>query len=111
MSEGLSESAGMIFFVTVGKEELGEKLARGLVEEKIAACINIVKNISSIYRWKGDIEMDEEFLMIIKTSATKSNELMNYINKHHPYDTPECVGIKIERGLPKYLEWIAESTK
>ena len=107
----MSDSKGMIFFVTVSKEELGEKLARGLVESKIAACVNIIRNISSIYRWKGDIEKDEEFLMIIKTSEAKSSELMNYINQHHTYDTPECVGIKIEKGLPKYLKWISDSTQ
>ena len=88
--------------------EEGEKISRILVENKIAACVNIIKDVYSIYRWKDKIEEANEFLMIIKTSETKSNQLINMINKIHSYETPECVGVKIEIGSKKYLDWINE---
>jgi periplasmic divalent cation tolerance protein len=101
----------MIFFVTVPDIKLGEELAFALVKAKIAACVNIVKGITSIYTWKEKIEKDSECFLIIKTTDDKSDELIKYIEDNHPYDTPECIGLKIEEGSRKYLEWISSSVK
>ena len=99
----------MIFFVTVSNIEYGEELSVALVKEKIAACVNIIKGITSIYTWKDKIEKDSECFLIIKTTTDKSNELIKYIEDNHPYDTPECIGLKIKEGSNKYLDWISSS--
>ena len=100
-----------IFLVTVPTIEEGRKIARYLVENKIAACVNIVDNITSIYEWQEKIEESSEYLLIIKTTTAKSELLIQKIEEIHSYDTPECVGFKIEKGSEKYLNWIGTSTK
>ncbi|MFX1454177.1 MAG: divalent-cation tolerance protein CutA [Promethearchaeota archaeon] len=97
-----------IFIVTVPNIEEGKKIAQNLVETKLAACVNIIKNVSSIYRWKEEIQEDDEHLLIIKTTEDKSEVLIEEINKIHSYDIPECIGLKIEKGSQKYLNWIKE---
>ncbi len=95
-----------IYFTTTSSEEEAKKIATYLVKNKIAACVNIIDNIYSIYRWQGKIEENNEYLLIIKTTEEKSSILIQTIEKIHSYDTPECVGIKIENGSQKYLKWI-----
>lgn len=97
-----------IFLVTVPTIEEGKKIAKTLVENKLAACVNIVKNIFSIYEWKGKIEEDNEHILLIKTTDEKSDLIIQKINEIHSYDTPECIGFKIEKGSEKYLKWIKE---
>ncbi len=97
-----------IFLVTVPNIEQGKKIAKLLVESKLAACVNIIHNILSIYRWKGQIEEDNEYLLIIKTIEENNDLIIQKINEIHSYETPECVGIKIETGSEKYLKWITE---
>jgi periplasmic divalent cation tolerance protein len=97
-----------IFLVTVPSIEEGKKIAKSLVENKLAACVNIIQNIFSIYNWKDNIEEDNEHLLLIKTTDEKSDLIVQKINEIHSYDTPECIGFKIEKGSEKYLEWIKE---
>lgn len=97
-----------LFLVTVPTMDEGKHIARILVENKLAACVNIVPKIISIYEWKEKIEEDEEYLLIIKTSEGKSDEIIIKINEIHSYDTPECIGFKIAKGSSKYLNWIKE---
>ena len=97
-----------IFLVTVPTIEEGKKIARILVENKLAACVNIIQNIFSIYKWKGNIEEDNEHILLIKTTDEKSDLIIQKINEIHSYKTPECVGIKIDKGSEKYLNWIKE---
>lgn len=97
-----------IFIVTVPNLEEGKKIAKVLVESKIAACVNIIQDIMSIYRWKGTIEKDTEHLLLIKTNERNSDLLVNKIKEIHSYDTPECIGFKIVKGSEKYLKWINE---
>ncbi len=98
-----------IFFVTVPNIEEGKRIAKILVENKLAACVNIIQKIFSIYWWKGKIEEDEEHLLLIKTTDEKKELLIKEITKVHSYDTPECIGFKIDRGSEKYLNWIKEN--
>ncbi len=100
-----------IFLVTVPTIEEGKKIARILVENKLAACVNMIQNIFSLYEWKGNIEEDNEHLLLIKTTDEKSDLIIQKINEIHSYDTPECIGIKIEKGSEKYLNWIKEVLK
>jgi periplasmic divalent cation tolerance protein len=77
-----------------------------LVEEQLAACVNIVPGITSIYAWEGKIESAQEHLLIIKTSKLNYQVIESFIKKHHPYQLPEIIAIPVERGLPEYLNWI-----
>jgi len=97
-----------LFLVTVPNIDEGQKIAKNLVESKLAACVNIIKNISSIYRWKGEIKEDSEHLLLIKTTEEKSDLLIQKINEIHSYENPECIGLKIEKGSKKYLNWIKD---
>jgi periplasmic divalent cation tolerance protein len=97
-----------LFTVTVPNVEEGNKIARILIESKLAACVNILKDISSVYRWKGEIQEDNEHLLLIKTTEDKSVSLIQMINKIHSYETPECIGFKVEKGSQKYLNWIKD---
>jgi periplasmic divalent cation tolerance protein len=97
-----------VFYVTVGNNEEAGNIGRILVEENLAACVNIINNINSIYMWKEKIENDTEHLLIIKTTEEKSNALIERIQEIHSYETPECIGLKIEKGSDEYLNWIRE---
>lgn len=97
-----------LFIVTVPNLEEGKKIGRVLVEEKLAACANIVKDIFSIYEWKDKIMEDTEHLMLIKTTEENSEKIIQKINEIHSYDTPEIIGLKIEKGSEKYLNWIKD---
>jgi len=98
----------LIFFATVPNQEEGEKIAKILVENKFAACVNIIPGIKSIYQWKGKIEQDNEFLLVIKSTEKKSDRLIQKVLENHSYETPECIGVRIEKGSEKYLKWIHE---
>jgi len=97
-----------IFLVTVPNIEEGKKIAKVLVQSRLAACVNIIHNILSIYRWKGEIEEDSECLLFIKTIEDNNELIIQKINEIHSYETPECIGFKIEKGSEKYLNWISE---
>jgi periplasmic divalent cation tolerance protein len=96
-----------IIFCTCPDKDTAEKIAHLLVEYKLAACVNIVPNIRSVYRWQGEIEQADEFLLLIKAQQATYSELENLIKTHHPYQLPEIIAVPIERGLPDYLNWIA----
>ena len=100
----------MMFFVTTPNKKTAMELAQKIVTKKIVACANIVENVTSIYWWEGKINTDEEVMMLLKTTQNKSEELIKYIQNHHPYEVPECVGIKITGGSKPYLDWLYDST-
>jgi periplasmic divalent cation tolerance protein len=97
-----------LFLVTVPNIDEGQKIARNLVESNLVACVNIIKDIFSVYRWKGEIEEDSEHLLLIKTTEEKSDLLIQRITEIHSYDNPECIGVKIEKGSKRYLDWIKD---
>ena len=97
-----------LFLVTVPNIEEGQEIARNLVESKLVACVNIIKDIFSVYRWKGEIEEDSEHLLLIKTTEENSDLLIKKITEIHSYDNPECIAFKIEKGSKRYLNWIKE---
>ena len=101
-------SSSFLFLVTVPNMEEGKKIARILVENKFAACVNIVPGICSIYEWKEKIEEDDELLLLIKTTEKMSEKLIQKVLEIHPYETPECIGFRIEKGSESYLKWISE---
>jgi periplasmic divalent cation tolerance protein len=99
-----------VVLVSVPRDEARE-MATAIVEERLAACINIVPRIDSVYWWDDKIETDSESLMIIKTTAGRIEELIEYIEENHPYDLPEVLALPLTEGLPDYIAWIKEETE
>ena len=90
--------------------ESARALATKLIEQRVAACVNILAPCLSIYRWEGRLEEAEEVPLLIKTSAPRYAALEEAIRAYHPYELPEIVAVRIEKGLPDYLAWVAAST-
>jgi periplasmic divalent cation tolerance protein len=98
-----------IVLTTCSSPEEARRIAQELVERRLAACVNIVPQIESVYRWKGEVETATEWLLIIKTMAESFELVRDAIGKVHSYAVPECIEIAIEGGSAAYLDWIAES--
>jgi len=98
-----------IVLSTAGSAEEARKIANHLVEHQLAACVNIIPRLESVYRWQGKVETGTEWLLLIKTSADKFAEVRDAIRVLHSYEMPECIAIAIEDGSSDYLEWIGES--
>ena len=100
----------LIIFVTTPGADEAARIAEAVVEERLAACVNIVGAVESIYRWEGSVTRDREALMIIKTTADRYEELERRVTELHSYTTPEVVAIEIKRGSQPYLDWLRDST-
>lgn len=96
----------MVAFSTAPDAQTAKSIARHLVENRLAACCNIVPGIQSVYAWEGRICEDEEWLLIIKTHRRCLTRLIREIEKIHPYDVPELVALDIDSGSPNYLNWM-----
>jgi periplasmic divalent cation tolerance protein len=96
--------------VTAPDEEQGARMARALVEESLAACVNMIPGIRSVYRWRGEVCEDSEVLLWIKTRKALFPRILERVRELHPYEVPEIVSLSIDEGLPQYLEWVAEET-
>ena len=98
-----------IVLTTAASEEEADKIARHLVEHRLAACVNILPQITSIYRWQDKMVEVREWLLVVKTTAAAFGQVRHAIAELHSYDVPECICLTIEDGSPTYLEWVAES--
>ena len=101
----------ILVLTTVASRDEARRIGRALVERLLAACVNIVPQVGSIYRWEGEIEEAEEWLLIIKTTARAFDRVRDAVNELHSYDVPECISISIESGSMAYLNWVGESVK
>ncbi len=99
----------IVVLVTCGSEEEGRKIARGLVEKRLAACVNMVPRIESVYRWKGAVEESSECLLLAKTTRSRFAPLETAVRELHSYELPEIVALPLVDGLDAYLEWIGAS--
>jgi periplasmic divalent cation tolerance protein len=99
-----------IVLSTAGSEEEARKIARELVERRLSACVNIVPQIESVYRWQGKVESSRESLLLIKTTAERFEKVRDAIRELHSYDLPECIAVAIEDGSPEYLRWLTDPT-
>jgi periplasmic divalent cation tolerance protein len=101
----------VVVFVTAPSLEAGEYIAKGLLEQRLIACANLMTPIKSFYTWQGEIKADEEVLMILKTRADLfQSELIPAIQAIHPYEVPEIIALPIVMGANSYLDWITEVT-
>ncbi len=100
----------VIVLITAPKEEEAAKIARAIVDARLAGCVNIVKNIRSIYRWQGKMEDEEEVLMIAKTRKDLFENLVESVKKLHSYTVPEILAIPVLKGSADYLKWLMEET-
>lgn len=98
----------IVVYVTVGSSSEGERLARALVEERLAACVNRIRAVQSVYRWQGRVEQSEEELLIIKTKRELFDRLRRRVEELHSYSVPEVIALPIVDGSPAYLQWLGE---
>jgi periplasmic divalent cation tolerance protein len=102
----------IVVLVTCGSAKEARRIARAVVQQRMAACANIVATpVQSVYRWKGRVESAEEFLLVIKTTQGRFAELKAAVKRLHSYDVPEIIALPIAAGGTNYLNWISESVK
>jgi len=99
----------MVVLSTVSKPEDAERLARELVEGRLAACVNVLPSVTSFYRWKGRLEREEERLLLIKIREEDFERVRERVVALHPYEVPEVIALRIDRGHAPYLEWMDRS--
>lgn len=102
-------SEHLVVLSTVARAEDAERIARALVERRLAACVNVVPGLVSVYRWKGNVEKNDERLLLIKTRRERLPALREALAALHPYELPELLALPVEAGSPAYLEWLDES--
>lgn len=103
--------SAIICFCTVPERETAERIAGVLVDEHLAACVNVLPGVSSVYRWKGKVERTEETLLMIKTVRERLDALSARVAQLHPYELPEVIAVEAAGGLPAYLDWVAQQTR
>ncbi|CAL9190131.1 protein CutA 1, chloroplastic [Musa acuminata AAA Group] len=110
--EGASTTVpSIVVYVTVPNREAGMKLAESIIKERLAACVNRVPGIESVYWWDGKVQTDSEELLIIKTRESLLGALTEHVKSNHEYEVPEVIAMPITGGNHKYLEWIKDSTR
>ena len=100
----------LVAYCTCPDAGSADAIARALVEERLAACVNVLPGVRSTYRWQGAVEQADEVLLLIKTTADRLDALAGRLRSLHPYELPELVAVEARAGLPAYLEWVAAST-
>jgi periplasmic divalent cation tolerance protein len=100
----------IVVFITAPTEDEAAKISKALVEARLAGCVNIIKNIRSIYSWQGKIEDEKEVLMIVKTQKPLFDSLMKKVKELHSYKVPEIIALPIVDGSVEYLKWLREVT-
>ena len=96
----------IVVLATCANEKEAEKLARALLEDRVAACVSVIPRMRSFYHWKGEIDSSQEFLLLVKTSRDLFPALRTQIEKLHPYELPEVVALPVVAGSDNYLTWL-----
>ena len=100
----------IVVMVTVATESQGLEIGRSLIEEKLAACVNLIKGLRSLYMWEGSLSDDQEILMLIKTRRSLFPKLKDRVIELHTYEVPEIIALPVVEGSSSYLKWVAEMT-
>ena len=101
----------LLVFTNLPDRASAERLAALLVEQRLAACVNLLAPCQSAYRWNGEIQHDEEHPLLIKTAQDRYAAVEASIRAHHPYELPEIIAVPVVRGLPAYLNWVESETR
>jgi periplasmic divalent cation tolerance protein len=101
----------LIVLSTCGSEEQAARIAQHLVENRLAACVNVVPQVKSVYRWQEKVESAQEWLLLVKTTAERFALVRDEIRRLHSYELPECIAIPIGDGSAAYLQWIEDNVK
>ncbi|MFT3922804.1 MAG: divalent-cation tolerance protein CutA [Myxococcales bacterium] len=96
---------------TVPNEQIGERIARALLEENLVACVNMVPGIRSLYRWQGSIQDDQEYLLVIKTRSDRYEKVEQRLRELHPYEVCEVLAFDVAAGSKSYLDWVLAETR
>ncbi len=110
MPPSIRPSGALVVLTTCPDQATGEKIARALVEEGLAACVNLVPGLVSIYRWEGRLCRDPEVLLVTKTRRGRLPALRRRIQALHPYSVPEILALPVTAGSPAYLQWLRNMT-
>lgn len=98
-----------VVFISIPRDEASQ-FGRELVENRLCACVNIVPKIESYFWWDGEVEKDDEALLIVKTTQERFGQLMAWVKDNHPYDVPEIISVPLADGLPEYVAWVKSET-
>ena len=107
----MEEFADIVVFITTANAEEAQRIADVLLNERKAACVNIVPGVSSFFWWQGKVDSAQESLLIVKTKALVLNQIVNLVKEHHSYDVPEIIALPIIGGNRDYLEWLGKEVK
>lgn len=101
----------LVCYSTCPDADCAARIARALVDERLAACVNLLPGARSVYRWQGEVEQADEVLLLIKTTSARLDALLARMQALHPYELPEVVAVEVAGGLPAYLDWIEMQTE
>ena len=100
---------GVLVVLVTAPRDASDRIAERLVSSRLAACVNVVRGVRSTYWWQGKVESAEEDLLIIKTDESVYGELERAVKEMHPYEVPEIIALRVERGLEEYISWVSSS--
>ena len=103
--------SAIVIYSTCPDIESAERISRHIVEQRMAACVNLIPGITSIYTWDGNSQRDPEVLLVMKSTKDRFDDIQNLRRDEHPYDLPELIAVAITESSPDYLEWIKQCTK
>ncbi|MBW9264682.1 MAG: divalent-cation tolerance protein CutA [Candidatus Thiodiazotropha sp. (ex. Lucinisca nassula)] len=101
----------LLILCTAPDRETALKLSRSLLEQRLAACVNLSPPVTSVYHWQGKLEESEEILLLIKTTKQQYNNVEATLRAQHPYELPEIIAVPVEQGLDDYIDWVERCTK
>lgn len=102
----MPEAEHLVVLVTAGSEDEAQEIARGLVKSMLAACVNVVPGITSIYRWQEEVQEDQEWLLVVKTRRDVLDEVIRQVQSLHSYDLPEVIALPLVGGSREYIRWL-----
>jgi periplasmic divalent cation tolerance protein len=108
LSKSSTEDDALIVFCTAPDAEVATLLARGVLERKLAACVNVIPGLRSLYWWQGELQDDSEVQLLIKTHRARFSEIEAFIKDNHPYEVPELIAVSIVAGSEPYLRWLRQ---
>jgi len=107
----MKEASEIVVFITIDTKEEAQRIAKVLLEQRKAACVNIIPGVSSLFWWEDKLDSAQESLLIVKTKASVLNEVIRLVKEIHSYDVPEIIAMPIVGGNQDYLEWIGKEVK